>query len=78
MEFHCLKDELFKGVQLVQNAISPRSTLPVLANILFETNGGSLRLSSTDLEVGLRCEVKADVKEGRDSIARQSALHSVR
>jgi DNA polymerase-3 subunit beta len=62
MEIHCLKDELFKGVQLVQNAISPRSTLPVLANILFETNGGSLRLSSTDLEVGLRCEVKADIK----------------
>jgi DNA polymerase III subunit beta len=62
MEVHCLKEELFKGVQLVQNAISPRSTLPVLSNILMESNGGSLRLSSTDLEVGIRCEVKADIK----------------
>jgi DNA polymerase-3 subunit beta len=62
MEVNCLKEELFKGVQLVQNAISPRSTLPVLSNILVESNGGSLRLSSTDLEVGIRCEVKADVK----------------
>jgi DNA polymerase-3 subunit beta len=63
MEIHCLKEELFKGVQLVQSAISPRSTLPVLSNILVESNGGTLRLSSTDLEVGIRCEVKADIKE---------------
>jgi DNA polymerase III subunit beta len=62
MQVHCLKEELFKGVQLVQNAISPRSTLPVLANILLESNGEGLRLSSTDLEVGIRCHVKADVK----------------
>jgi DNA polymerase III subunit beta len=62
MQVHCLKDELFKGVQLVQNAISPRSTLPVLANILVESNGGDLRLSSTDLEVGIRCHVKADIR----------------
>jgi len=64
MQVHCLKEELFKGVQLVQNAISPRSTLPVLSNILLEGNGGDLRLSSTDLEVGIRCHVKADIKSG--------------
>lgn len=64
MQVHCLKEELFKGVQLVQNAISPRSTLPVLSNILLESNGEGLRLSSTDLEVGIRCHVKADVKSG--------------
>jgi DNA polymerase-3 subunit beta len=62
IEIHCQKDELLKGVQLVQSAISPRSTLPVLANILFEADGEGLRLSSTDLEVGVRCQVKADVK----------------
>jgi DNA polymerase III subunit beta len=63
MEVHCLKEDLFKGVQLVQNAISPRSTLPVLSNILVESNTEGLRLSSTDLEVGIRCHVKADIKE---------------
>lgn len=62
MEIHCRKEDLLKGVQLVQNAISPRSTLPVLANILFEATADGLRLSSTDLEVGIRCLVKADVK----------------
>jgi DNA polymerase-3 subunit beta len=64
MEIHCQKEELLKGVQLVQNAISPRSTLPVLANILVEATAEGLRLSSTDLEVGIRCHVKADVKSG--------------
>jgi DNA polymerase-3 subunit beta len=64
IEIHCQKDELLKGVQLVQSAISPRSTLPVLSNILFEADGEGLRLSSTDLEVGVRCLVKADVKSG--------------
>jgi DNA polymerase-3 subunit beta len=63
MQVHCLKDELLKGVQLVQSAISPRSTLPVLANILIESNGEGLRLSSTDLEVGIRCHVNADIKK---------------
>jgi DNA polymerase-3 subunit beta len=62
MEIHCQKEDLLKGVQLAQNAISPRSTLPVLANILFEATPEGLRLSSTDLEVGIRCHVKADVK----------------
>lgn len=64
MDIHCQKEDLLKGVQLVQNAISPRSTLPVLANILFEATPEGLRLSSTDLEVGIRCHVKADVKSG--------------
>jgi len=64
MEVNCRKEELFKGVQLVQNAISPRSTLPVLSNILFESNGEGLRLSSTDLEIGIRCHVKADIRSG--------------
>jgi DNA polymerase-3 subunit beta len=62
MDIHCQKEELLKGVQLVQSAISPRSTLPVLSNILVEAGPDGLRLSSTDLEVGIRCQIKADVK----------------
>lgn len=62
LEVHCQKEELLKGIHLVQSAISPRSTLPVLSNILFEATEQGLRLSSTDLEVGIRCLIKADVK----------------
>ena len=64
LDIVCQREELLRGVQLVQNAISPRSTLPVLSNILFEATGDGIRLSSTDLEVGIRCYVKADVRSG--------------
>lgn len=55
------KADLFKGIQTVQSAISSRSTLPILGNILFEGTDQGLRLSATDLEVGIRTWVKADV-----------------
>ena len=42
-------------------AISTRSTLPILSNILFEATDQGLRLSATDLEVGIRTWIKADV-----------------
>lgn len=61
LTLHSTKEDLFKGIQAVQSAISSRSTLPVLGNILFEATGKGLRLSATDLEVGIRTWVKADV-----------------
>jgi len=63
MKLHCTKGDLFQGIQIVQSAISVRSTLPVLGNVLFEASDQGLRLSATDLEVGIRTWVKADVIE---------------
>ena len=44
-------------------AVSPRSTLPVLANILVATEDGRLRLSATNLELGITCWIGAKVAE---------------
>lgn len=63
MKLHLTKTDLFQGIQTVQSAVSARSTLPVLGNILFEASEKGLRLSATDLEVGIRSWVKADVVE---------------
>src|SRR5690348_11791326 len=63
LKLHVLNRELLKGIQTVQTAISVRSTLPVLSNILFQATEKGLRLSATDLEVGIRTWVKADVLE---------------
>src|SRR5882724_6737415 len=63
MKLHSSKSDLFQGIQTVLSAISVRSTLPVLSNILFEATDKGLRLSATDLEVGIRTWVKADVIE---------------
>lgn len=65
MHIVCSKAELLKGIQIVQSAVSSKSTLPVLSNILLETRTNQLKLASTDLEVGVRCLIKAEiVQEG--------------
>ena len=65
MQIVCSKSELLKGIQTVQSAVSSKTTLPVLSNILIETKNNALKLASTDLEVGVRCMIKAEiVKEG--------------
>lgn len=63
MKLHLSKGDLFQAIQSVQSAISSRSTLPILGNILFEATEKGVRLSATDLEVGIRTWVKADVIE---------------
>jgi DNA polymerase-3 subunit beta len=50
-----------KGLQMVQNIVEPRQTLPILANVLLETDGETVRLTATDLEVGARVTVPARV-----------------
>lgn len=47
--------QLLKTLQTVEHAVNDRSTLPILANILLETNGSELTLTATDLDVGIRC-----------------------
>src|SRR5260221_13843736 len=65
MQIVCSKPELLKGIQIVQSAVSTKSTLPVLSNSLLETKTNQLKRASTDLEVGVRCLIKAEVvKEG--------------
>lgn len=65
MQIVCSKAELLKGIQIVQSAVSSKNTLPVLSNILLETKTNQLKLAATDLQVGIRCLVKAEiVKDG--------------
>ena len=55
------RDVFLKGLQMVQNIVEPRQTLPILANVLLEADGEAVRLTATDLEVGARVSVPARV-----------------
>jgi DNA polymerase III subunit beta len=55
------RDAFLKGLQMVQNIVEPRQTLPILANVLLETDGEAVRVTATDLEVGARVAVPARV-----------------
>jgi DNA polymerase-3 subunit beta len=61
MEVTLNRDAFLKGLQMVQNIVEPRQTLPILANVLMETDGDTVRLTATDLEVGARVSVPARV-----------------
>jgi DNA polymerase-3 subunit beta len=63
MKITCLQENLAKGLATVGRAVATRSTLPVLANILLETDEGQLRLAATNLEVGVNCWIGARVEE---------------
>ena len=63
MKVSVLQDNLAHGLSIVSRAVSPRSTLPVLANVLIATDDGRLRLSATNLELGITCWIGARVDE---------------
>ncbi len=63
MKVSILQENLAHGLSIVSRAVSPRSTLPVLANVLTATDGGRLRLSATNLELGITCWLGAKIEE---------------
>lgn len=63
MKVTVLQENLARGLGTVAKAVSPRSTLPVLANILVASDEGRLRLSATNLEMGITCWIPARIDE---------------
>jgi DNA polymerase-3 subunit beta len=63
MKVSVLQENLAHGLSIVSRAVSPRSTLPVLANVLIATDEGRLRLSATNLELGITCWIGAKISE---------------
>ena len=57
------KEDLLKGIQTVQNAVSTKATLPILSNILMETKKGKLQLTATDLDLGISCSTPVEIIE---------------
>lgn len=64
MKFDTTKDVLIKGIQDVQNAINPKTTLPILSNILMEAGKDNLALTATDLDIGITSNIQ--VKPGTE------------
>ena len=63
MKVTVLQENLARGLSVVSRAVSPRSTLPVLSNILIASDEGRLRLSATNLELGITCWIAARIDE---------------
>lgn len=62
MKFTITKEKFLEGLQQVQHVVSSRTTLPILSNVLIEADSGRLRLTTTDLDVGVTGVVEANVE----------------
>ena len=63
MKVSVLQENLAHGLNIVSRAVASRSTLPVLSNVLVATDEGRLRLSATNLDLGITCWIGAKVVE---------------
>jgi DNA polymerase-3 subunit beta len=61
MELVVRKTDLLRELQLFQGIVERKNTIPILANVLIETDGDQVKLLATDLEVGLRSRCAASV-----------------
>ena len=79
MELQVARDPLLRALQLVQNIVEPRQTLPILANVLLDAQEGGLHVAATDLEVGARVAVPATVaRPGAITLAARKLVELVR
>jgi DNA polymerase III subunit beta len=61
MHFVVSKQNLQKELGYVQGVVEKKNTIPVLSNILIESIGeGTIRMTGTDLDVTIRCDMDAE------------------
>lgn len=62
MEIKVSREELKKALYWTQNVVERKTTKPILSNALLDATGDKLKISATDLEVGVTVEAPAMVK----------------
>lgn len=62
MRLSVLQENLIKGLNIVNPAVAGKSTMPILSNVLLQTDNGSLRISATNLEMGISTTIGAKVE----------------
>lgn len=63
MKFKINRDHFTSGLQQVLNVVGTRATMPILSNVLIEAADDQISLTTTNLDLGIRCRIKADVVE---------------
>lgn len=69
MKVYFMKNNLLTGVQIAQDVVSSKTTLPILSNFLIEASSDGVKITATDLDVGITTKVQAKIeKEGAITI----------
>ncbi|MDO9042703.1 MAG: DNA polymerase III subunit beta [Desulfocapsaceae bacterium] len=57
------KNIFLDALNAIQNITNKKGTLAIISNILIETDNNNIFLTATDLEVGLKIKIPAEIKE---------------
>ena len=60
MKFSIVRSKLLEALQAVQNVVSSKSTLQILSNALIKAEDNKLHLTTTDLDITVKCTVDAE------------------
>ena len=63
MKIICTRENLRTGIVRCERSVGKNPTLPILGNIMLETEKGLLKLSATNLEIGVISYVRARVEQ---------------
>ena len=63
MKINISQKELNKAINIVQKAVTTRTSLPILSGILIEASENKLNFTATDLELGINTFVECEVIE---------------
>lgn len=63
MKFKVNRDHFSNGLAQVLNVVGTRPTMPVLSNVLIEAEDDHLDLTTTNLDLGIRCRIKATIQQ---------------
>lgn len=63
MKLKINRDHFSNGLQQVLNVVGSKATMPILSNVLVETEKDHISLTTTNLDLGICCQIKAEVKE---------------
>lgn len=63
MRVSVLQENLAKGLSIVGRAVATRNVLPVLSNILLETDQSQLKLSAMNMEIAINCWIGAMIED---------------
>lgn len=63
MKFSIVRSKFLDGLQTVQNVVAAKSTLQILSNALVEVSDDKMCLTTTDLDVSIRCHIPCKVEK---------------
>lgn len=77
MKIRIQRQDFLDAVNKVKTVVSSKSALPILSHILVETGDSFIRLSATDLKIGIECTVDCTVESGGSLTVSSQRLASI-